>query len=95
MTSTECLGGESRALGEGKMSKNRGKGGAVAAIAAIGAFAAMTMAPVPAGAIVYCKAVGVPKGCVARPGGAAVVHPATGRVVYCTRPGYPRGCVVR
>lgn len=40
----------------------------------------------PAEAVVYCKTVGVPKGCVARPAGA---------VVYCTRPGYPVGCAAR
>ena len=40
----------------------------------------------PANAVVYCKAVGVPKGCVARP-----ARP----VVYCKRVGVPRGCVMR
>lgn len=40
----------------------------------------------PANAVVYCKTVGVPKGCVARP-----ARP----VVYCKRVGVPRGCVVR
>lgn len=40
--------------------------------------------PEAASAVVYCKTVGVPKGCVARP---------TGAVRYCTRPGYPAGCV--
>ena len=42
----------------------------------------------PAAAVVYCKTVGVPKGCVARP-----VAPAARAAVYCTRPGYPAGCV--
>jgi len=43
----------------------------------------------PAGAaVVYCKTVGYPKGCVARP----VVHQP---VVYCKRVGFPKGCVVR
>jgi hypothetical protein len=28
---------------------------------------ALTLCPVEAGAVVYCKTVGVPKGCVARP----------------------------
>ena len=37
-------------------------------------------------AVVYCKSVGVPKGCVARP---------TVKVVYCTSPGVPVGCLVR
>lgn len=41
----------------------------------------------PAAAVVYCKTVGVPKGCVVRP-------PAV-RVVYCTAPGVPVGCRVR
>ena len=41
----------------------------------------------PANAVVYCKTVGVPKGCVARP----VARP----VVYCKRVGYPKGCVMR
>ncbi|MBZ9935380.1 hypothetical protein LB518_03700 [Mesorhizobium sp. BR1-1-16] len=36
-------------------------------------------------AVVYCKAVGYPKGCIVR-------KPT---VVYCTRVGYPKGCVVR
>ncbi len=40
--------------------------------------------PHAASAVVYCKSVGVPKGCVARPTGAAVA---------CTRPGFPAGCV--
>jgi hypothetical protein len=42
---------------------------------------------VPANAVVYCKTVGVPKGCV--------VRPTAVRVVYCTRPGVPVGCRVR
>ncbi len=51
-----------------------------------------------ANAVVYCKSVGVPTGCVARPAGAAVVaHPAVANcpVVYCKRVGYPKGCVMR
>ena len=64
-------------------------------ISAGGMLASMT----PAGAVVYCKTVGYPKGCVARPG-AAVVHSAPvvvrpGPVVYCKRVGYPKGCVMR
>ncbi|MFS8036062.1 hypothetical protein ACI7BZ_03695 [Xanthobacter sp. AM11] len=43
--------------------------------------------PTPADAVVYCRAVGVPKGCVARPA------PAARAAVHCTRPGYPAGCV--
>lgn len=41
----------------------------------------------PAAAVVYCKSVGVPKGCVARP-----AAPAARAAVRCTRPGYPVGC---
>ncbi len=39
----------------------------------------------PSEAVVYCKTVGYPKGCVAK-------KPT---VVYCKRVGYPKGCVVR
>jgi hypothetical protein len=40
-----------------------------AALLAAGGFLMTTMAaPAPANAVVYCKTVGVPKGCVARPG---------------------------
>lgn len=57
-------------------------------------------------AVVYCKRVGYPKGCVVRPA-APVVYCQNGvyvkgcvarpapRVVYCKRVGYPKGCVVR
>jgi hypothetical protein len=41
-------------------------------------------------AVVYCKTVGVPKGCVVRP-----ARPVARAVVYCTRPGFPVGCVAR
>jgi hypothetical protein len=48
----------------------------------------------PANAVVYCRAVGVPRGCVARAPVAAA--PAMhGPVVYCKRVGYPKGCVAR
>ena len=40
----------------------------------------------PASAAVYCKTVGVPKGCVARP---------ASPVVYCKTVGVPKGCVAR
>ena len=58
-----------------------------------------------ANAVIYCKAAGVPRGCVARPAGAAVVgHPAGAAVVapaaarpvvYCRTVGVPKGCVMR
>lgn len=40
-------------------------------------------------AAVYCKYVGVPKGCVVKPG--VVLQPAP--VVYCKYVGVPKGCV--
>jgi len=46
----------------------------------------------PANAVVYCKTVGVPKGCVVRP---AVVAPVAGPVVVCKTRGVPKGCVMR
>jgi hypothetical protein len=54
------------------------------------AAAAFMLMPGPerAEAVVYCKTVGVPKGCVMRPAPAAAV-------IYCTAPGVPVGCVAR
>lgn len=43
----------------------------------------------PAEAVVYCKYVGYPKGCVAKPG--VVLQPVP--VVYCKYIGVPKGCV--
>ena len=40
------------------------------------ALAAMSLSAEPAQAVVYCKTVGVPKGCVVRPTAAVVVAPA-------------------
>jgi hypothetical protein len=67
------------------------------AVAALVAGAALFMTARPANAVVYCRAVGVPHGCVARPAaGAVVAHPvAAGPVVYCKRVGVPKGCVMR
>jgi len=48
----------------------------------------LTFAAGPASAVVYCKTVGVPKGCVARP-------VTTKPVVYCKTVGVPKGCVAR
>jgi hypothetical protein len=57
----------------------------------------VSMSAGPANAVVYCKTVGVPKGCVARPAVAApvVVAPVTGPVVVCKKRGVPKGCVMR
>jgi hypothetical protein len=49
---------------------------------------ALLAAGEPAQAVVYCKTVGVPKGCVMRPAPAAAV-------IYCTAPGVPVGCHAR
>ncbi|WQO29759.1 hypothetical protein U0023_06910 [Microvirga lotononidis] len=50
-------------------------------------------APEPANAVVYCKTVGVPKGCVARPvapvARRAVVTPGVGAAGVGIRPGTP------
>jgi hypothetical protein len=56
------------------------------ALTVFGAIGGVSLSAEPANAVVYCKTVGVPKGCVARP--------APVRVVYCTAPGVPVGCVV-
>lgn len=45
------------------------------ALAALSAVAGLTLAASPAEAVVYCKTVGVPKGCVVRPA-PVVVRPA-------------------
>jgi hypothetical protein len=61
----------------------------------------LSLGTAPANAVVYCRTVGVPSGCVARPAGAAVVHPVATRpvvsrpVVYCRAVGVPKGCVMR
>jgi hypothetical protein len=60
----------------------------VAALAVTAFVATMAIQTTDANAVVYCRTVGVPKGCVARP----VARP---NVVYCKRVGYPKGCVVR
>ncbi|MGV6873080.1 hypothetical protein ACUSIJ_10360 [Pseudochelatococcus sp. B33] len=64
---------------------------AALALAPLMMLGAMTMTPVPAAAVVYCKTVGVPKGCVARPAAPARARAA----VYCTAPGLPVGCVAK
>ena len=57
----------------------------------------ISMSAGPANAIVYCKTVGVPKGCVVRPAVVApvVVAPVAGPVVVCKTRGVPKGCVMR
>jgi hypothetical protein len=57
------------------------------ALAALVTLTAVSMSTGPANAVVYCRTVGVPKGCV--------VRPATRPVVYCKTVGVPKGCVMR
>jgi len=61
---------------------------------ALAAFIALSVAaPEPAGAVVYCKTVGVPKGCVARPvapvAHRAVLTPGVRAPGVGIRPGTP------
>jgi hypothetical protein len=58
------------------------------ALAALVTLTGVSMSAGPANAVVYCKTVGVPKGCVARPAAAPPV-------VYCKTAGVPKGCVMR
>lgn len=58
------------------------------ALAALATLTGVSMSAGPANAVVYCKTVGVPKGCVARPAAAPPV-------VYCKTAGVPKGCVMR
>jgi hypothetical protein len=57
------------------------------------ALTALSMTAEPANAIVYCKTVGVPKGCVARPvapvARRAVMTPGVGAAGVGVRPGTP------
>ena len=75
---------------------------AVAALALTAFVVTMAMDTTDANALVYCKTVGVPRGCVVRPvarpvvAAPVVVAPVAARpVVYCRRVGVPRGCVMR
>ncbi|PVE20995.1 hypothetical protein DC522_29170 [Microvirga sp. KLBC 81] len=60
---------------------------------ALATLVAFSMAAEPANAVVYCKTVGVPKGCVARPvapvARRAVVTPGVGAAGVGIRPGTP------
>jgi hypothetical protein len=58
------------------------------ALAALVALAGVSMSAGPANAVIYCKTVGVPQGCVVRP---IVRQP----VVYCKTRGVPKGCIMR
>ena len=62
-----------------------GAGLALAALTAV----SLSMTSAPANAVVYCKTVGVPKGCVARPVGVGVGSVGVGAPGVGVRPGTP------
>jgi hypothetical protein len=70
------------------INRNTRFGAALAALTIVGFVASAGSA----NAVVACKRVGYPKGCVATAPVATVAHRP---VVYCKRVGYPKGCVVR
>jgi hypothetical protein len=55
----------------------------------LGAAAILSASSVPADAVVYCKYIGVPKGCVARPGVVLVAAPGVGAPGVGVRRGTP------
>ena len=63
-------------------------------LTALTTLAGVSISAGPANAVIYCKTVGVPKGCVAR---RTVVAPVVRArpVVYCKTVGVPKGCVAR
>ena len=74
------------------------------AFSVLAGLAVIGLSPQPAAAaVVYCKTVGVPKGCVARSAPAVIACTVPGvpvgcvagrpaRAVRCTAPGFPAGC---
>ena len=58
-------------------------------IMALAGAAMASLGTSPAHAVVYCKTVGVPKGCVVRPAGAVVVAPAAAVAVATPGVGAP------
>jgi hypothetical protein len=72
------------------MFRNIGLSSAGLALAALITLAGASLSAGPANAVVYCKTVGVPKGCVARPAAkAAVVTPGVGAPGIGVRAGTP------
>lgn len=53
-------------------------------LSAAAVLAILAVPAAPANAVVYCKYIGVPKGCVAKPGVVLVPAPATAPVVRAT-----------
>jgi hypothetical protein len=62
---------------------------ALAPTVLLGIFAGVLLNPGPANAVVYCRAVGVPKGCIARPTGRVVAPYDRGAPGVGLRPGTP------
>jgi hypothetical protein len=62
---------------------------ALAPVALLGISFGVLLNPGPANALVYCKAVGVPKGCVARPAHRVVTPYDRGAPGVGVRPGTP------
>ncbi|MCK1391980.1 hypothetical protein [Bradyrhizobium sp. 1] len=71
------------------MSKKAGVLSAGLTIMMLASAAVVSLGPSPAQAVVYCKTVGVPRGCVVRPTGAVVVAPAAAVVVATPGVGAP------
>ena len=57
------------------MSKTKGALSAGLSVMMLAGAAVVALGTMPAQAVVYCKTVGVPKGCVVRPAAAVVVAP--------------------
>jgi hypothetical protein len=74
---------------ESKMSKKAGALSAGLTIMVLAGAAMVSLGTSPAQAVVYCKTVGVPRGCVVRPTGAVVVAPAAAVVVATPGVGAP------
>jgi hypothetical protein len=71
------------------MSKRAGALSAGLTILALAGAAVVSLGTSPAQAVVYCKTVGIPKGCVVRPTAAVVVAPAAAVVVATPGVGAP------
>jgi hypothetical protein len=71
------------------MSKRAGALSAGLTILALAGVATVSLGTSPARAVVYCKTVGIPKGCVVRPTAAVVVAPAAAVAVATPWVGAP------
>jgi hypothetical protein len=71
------------------MSKRAGALSAGLTILALAGVATVSLGTSPARAVVYCKTVGIPKGCVVRPTAAVVVAPAAAVAVATPGVGAP------